>query len=640
MQAKIPVLLLLFTLSTSAQVLQWARQFGTNRAEYALAVAVSGDAVYVAGETAGAFEGATNAGGNDCFVRKFDSSGNHLWTRQFGVAGNDSGLGLAADASGVYVAGQTQGVIAGASAGFGDAFVRKYDPDGNELWTRQFGTSGDDSAMSVAVHTTGVYVSGMVTGALPGQVTPAPNQADAFLRKYDASGNEVWTRQFGTVNGERGRGVAADASGIYITGETGGALVSAAAGTDSYVRKYDASGTVIWTRQITSQGNQADIAYGVAVHSSGVYVTGDTVAAFTGQTKVGGLYDAWVRKFDLNGGEQWTRQFGTTQDDHGYGIAVARQWVYVALNGDRKFILKRFDLGGGDAGQFQNSGSDSNFGQAMAADQTAAYLAGSKNGPSLEQTPLGDQDALLLKFPHPPEVTGISDSFNGQVGVAPTTWITIYGNNLSPSTRTWDGAIAGSSLPATLDGVSASINGKPATLYFISPLQVNVLGPLDDATGNVPVTVTTSAGTSPPFQVRKAALLPAFYAPFGEGSGLRVTAVALDGTLVGKGTLDPRVGRPARPGEILQFFATGFGPTNPPVPTDSLFLGAPEVVNKPVITIGGRAASILGNGNLVSPGLYQFNITIPDLADGDHAIVAETGGVRSPANVFLTVGRQ
>jgi uncharacterized protein (TIGR03437 family) len=61
------------------------------------------------------------------------------------------------------------------------------------------------------------------------------------------------------------------------------------------------------------------------------------------------------------------------------------------------------------------------------------------------------------------------------------------------------------------------------------------------------------------------------------------------------------------------------------------------VVNPPHITIGGKDASFIGTGNLVAPGLYQFNVTIPDLADGDFPIIADIGGVRSSATVFLTV---
>src|SRR3569832_2155544 len=168
-------------------------------------------------------------------------------------------------------------------------------------------------------------------------------------------------------------------------------------------------------------------------------------------------------------------------------------------------------------------------------------------------------------------------------------------------------------------------------MYFISPDQVNVLPPLDTATGDVQLSVTTRYGTSLPFTVRKANYLPAFYAPFGESTGLRVTAVALDGTLVGKVGLDPRVPRAAKPGEIVQVFATGFGPTNPAAPSDLVVSGAPPLTTAPRIAIGGKDAAFIGNGNLVAPGLYQFNVTIPDLADGDHAIIGITGGATSAA---------
>jgi uncharacterized protein (TIGR03437 family) len=176
-------------------------------------------------------------------------------------------------------------------------------------------------------------------------------------------------------------------------------------------------------------------------------------------------------------------------------------------------------------------------------------------------------------------------------------------------------------------------------MYFVSPEQVNVLSPLDSATGDVQLILTNRYGASLPFTVNKANYLPAFYAPFGESTGLRVTAVALDGTLVGKVGLDPRVTRAARPGEIVQIYATGFGPTNPAAPSDLIFSGAPQLAVAPRITIGGRDAAFIGNGNLVAPGLYQFNVTIPDLADGDHAIIGTAGGASSAANVFISVKR-
>ena len=621
--------------SANAQVIEWARQFGTGRVEEAFAVAIGPNAVYVAGETFGAFEGYTNAGNLDVFIRKYDLAGNPQWTRQFGTSSNDSALGLAADATGVYLVGRTDGAITGSSAGSTDAFVRKYDTDGNELWTRQFGTTGGDQATGAAVDSSGVYVSGFAGFSLPGQ-----SAFGAFVRKYDRNGAELWTRQFGTP-GDIAFGVAADTTGVYVAGSTIGPLVSPAAGTDAFLRKYDASGTAVWTRQINSSTgpNGNDAAYAVAVSASGVYISGATTGTFPGQSRGGGLYDAWARKYDVNGVEQWTRQYGASDEEKSYGIAATSRWVYVAYISGWETVLKRLDPSGTETGELQLATADREYPYAVAVDANAAYFVASKDGFSLGQTPAGDLDALLVKVPHPPEVTGVSDAFTGQAGVAPTTWIAIYGNSLSASTRTWDGAIQRTQLPATLDGVTVSINGRPATMYFVSPNQVNVLGPLDETTGNVQLTVTNANGVSPAFQVRKSDVLPAFYAPFGAASGPRVTGVTLDGALVGAFGLDPRVQRPVRPGEIVQFFATGFGRTNPPAPSDQLFVGAPEVANRPRITIGGREAAIFGNGNLVGPGLFQFNLTIPDLADGDHAMVAEVGSVRSSATVFLPVRR-
>jgi uncharacterized protein (TIGR03437 family) len=237
---------------------------------------------------------------------------------------------------------------------------------------------------------------------------------------------------------------------------------------------------------------------------------------------------------------------------------------------------------------------------------------------------------------------GIADAFNFSIanGISSNTWIAIVGQNLAPTTRTWDDAITGASLPTQLSGVSVKINNKPAPIYFVSPAQINALAPLDDDYGDVSVVVTTPAGDSAPFTVKRVEASPAFYTPFAQNNRLFVTAVALDGTLIGKVGVDSRVSRAARPGETIQLFGTGFGDTDPEVPTERIVSGAPELEDKPTIRIGETVVDFPGKGNLVSAGIYQFNITIPSgLADGDYAIVAEIGGVRSAANVFISVAR-
>src|SRR5439155_18476571 len=118
----------------------------------ALAVAANSSGLYVEGYTDHALPGQSSAGGTDAFGRKYDAAGAEAWTQQFGTAGNDVANALAGDPSGVYVVGATDGTLPGqTNVGVGDAFVRRYDSSGTEVWTHQFGTSSDDGAVSVAI---------------------------------------------------------------------------------------------------------------------------------------------------------------------------------------------------------------------------------------------------------------------------------------------------------------------------------------------------------------------------------------------------------------------------------------------------------------------------------------------------------
>jgi uncharacterized protein (TIGR03437 family) len=241
-----------------------------------------------------------------------------------------------------------------------------------------------------------------------------------------------------------------------------------------------------------------------------------------------------------------------------------------------------------------------------------------------------------------PSITenGVASGFSFAAGIAPNSWTAIVGTNLAAAPKDWTGAIQEGKLPTTLEGVSVTINEKPATVFFVSPAQLNVLVPNDIGVGDVPVVVTNANGASTPFTVRAAEFLPAFYSPFAQEGRLFVTAVALDGTFVGKQGVDPRVTRGAKPGEILQFFGTGFGPTNPVVPTDQIVNGAPAVTTPVRIRFGETVANVLGGGNLVAAGLYQFNVTVPaTLEDGDVQLIAEVGGVASSSSVYITIQR-
>jgi uncharacterized protein (TIGR03437 family) len=222
-------------------------------------------------------------------------------------------------------------------------------------------------------------------------------------------------------------------------------------------------------------------------------------------------------------------------------------------------------------------------------------------------------------------------------GIAPNSWVTLFGTNLAPQTRLWTGAdFNGRRLPTALDGVSVRMNGQPAYVYYISPTQINVLAPETIGDGTVTIEVTTAAGTSRSVQAQSQRLAPAFF-PFGQGRRY-VAAVHLDGTYVGPPNLIPGAQtRPAKPGDIVQLYATGFGPTTPAV-TAAEIPGVAPTVSTVRAQIGGVEAQVQFAG-IVGPGLYQINVVIPDVSNGDQPLVAEIEGRRTQDRIDIAIMR-
>ena len=232
-------------------------------------------------------------------------------------------------------------------------------------------------------------------------------------------------------------------------------------------------------------------------------------------------------------------------------------------------------------------------------------------------------------------ITGVANAASFQPGFAGATWVSIFGANLSQSTYQWqDSDFVNGLLPTSLQGVSVTINGVVAYVEYISPTQINVLAPDDATAGTVQVQVTAAQQTSNSFSAPRTQFAPAF---FTIGGGAHVAAQHADYSLVGPANLLPGVtSTPAQPGETILLYGTGFGPTNPPLPTSQLVTAAEPLANDVAITIGGVATTWTFAG-LVSPGLYQFNVTVPKLPNGDAALVATIGGVATQTGVSVTV---
>ena len=242
---------------------------------------------------------------------------------------------------------------------------------------------------------------------------------------------------------------------------------------------------------------------------------------------------------------------------------------------------------------------------------------------------------------NPPVITSTNGVTNGasfRPGAVTGAWTTVFGANLSPSTRDWTGAIdAAGNFPTSLDGVSVTIDGKPAFIYFISPGQLNIQAPdLAGKTGPVAVVVKTPAGESVAYSAIAAKELPGLFT-YSLNSKTYPAAVRLDAAVIGPAGVAGVV--PAKPGELILFFGTGFGPTNPAVAPGKIFSGAARLVDSVIMRIGGIAVTPDFAG-LSSSGLNQFNVTIPSaLANGEHAIEMLINSVPIQTGVVLAVQR-
>ncbi|MBM3775453.1 MAG: hypothetical protein FJW37_09860, partial [Acidobacteria bacterium] len=372
----------------------YIRQFGGPSHDFAQAAAIHSGSTYVAGYTMGALPGQASSWGQDAFLRRYDSSGAEVWTRQFGSSGDDVAAAIVADSGGVYVAGSTSGALPGQTAGGSyDAFVRKYDLAGNELWTRQFGTSGIEQALGAAVDATGVYIAGYTSGTLAGQ-TSAGGPYDAFLAKYDLNGNPLWMRQFGSAGIDTAYAVSAAGGAIYVAGDTTDALAgpgSYLGGYDAFVRKYDSGGAAGWTRQFGTGGT--DSARRIAADASGFYLAGSRNGPFFG-------------RYDATGVEQWSRQLAypltlvSGVAASGGGVLISGE-ASGALPGQtgaggRDVFIRGYDGSGNEVWtrQFGSAGSD--FAAGLAADAGSASLSGSTDGVLAGQTSAGGADAFAV----------------------------------------------------------------------------------------------------------------------------------------------------------------------------------------------------------------------------------------------------
>jgi uncharacterized protein (TIGR03118 family) len=354
-----------------------------------------------------------------------------------------------------------------------------------------------------------------------------------------------------------------------------------------YVDVYSTSGTLV-DRLIS--GGYLNAPWGLAIAPTNF---GDCA----GDLLVGNFGDGTINVFNPTTGAY----IATLNDVYGTPIVIPGLWALQVGNG--------------------GSGGDAN----------AVYFTAEIPGPD------NGTHGLFGRLQAAPVVTA-TDVVNGasfQPAIAPNTWVTITGGNLSATTRVWDSDdFVGTALPTDIDSVSVTVNGTYAYVEYVSPGQLNILLPVGLTSGQAQVQTYNFGLASPVVTVQVQDVAPAFFL---ESDGKHIVATHANGSLIGPASTTTGA-TPAAPGETIVLYGTGFGVTNPAAPKGKLITTPLTLATPPTITIGGTDAGPVAFAGLISAGLYQINVTVPaSTASGDAPVVALVGSTASPGTAVIAV---
>jgi hypothetical protein len=288
---------------------QWSKTWGGEDDDIGLSVVCDqSDNVYITGQFSKTVDFNPEGGGtettyalysNDVFLSKFDSSGNWQWVKTWGGPRQDNGNSITCDQSGnLYVTGffrntaefNPDGGDPHTSLGNTEVFLSKFDSTGLWQWAKTWGGTSFDEGLSVACDQSGdIYVTGRFGNTVEfnpdGGGSETTNGAhDAYLSKFEPSGNWQWTKTWGSTGWDWATSVVCNQSdgNVYVTGffsdtvefnPDGGGSETSNGNYDAFFSKFDSAG--LWQLSKTWGGLLREQPYSITLDQAGsIYITG------------------------------------------------------------------------------------------------------------------------------------------------------------------------------------------------------------------------------------------------------------------------------------------------------------------------------------------------------------------------------
>jgi hypothetical protein len=303
----------------------------------------------------------TSVGFADNYIAKYTSSGTILWAISFGSTGidiphsvvtdNNNNIILTGYFSNTCDFDPSADVTSRTSNGGRDAYIAKYDPNGNFLWVVTYGADSLDDAFNLDIDEQGnVYWTGVIEGTVNvGTSTFTTQVEDVVFGKISPTGQILWVKQSGGSGIDEGSGIIVDNNGDIIhTGyfqttvdfdpNAGVSNLTSSGGFDTYFGKYDTAGNLIWMKKIGGPGVDIGAPGGITIDNlNNIYIAGNAGTncdydpnAGTVTHTMKGTTDWFVSKYDNTGNHILSFTVGGTGQDQAHRLTTDNQQnIYV-----------------------------------------------------------------------------------------------------------------------------------------------------------------------------------------------------------------------------------------------------------------------------------------------------------------------
>jgi uncharacterized protein (TIGR02145 family) len=324
--------------------------------------------IYLAGTTNSSFNIATPGSfqqfkndTTDAFLVKFTSFGQRIWGSYYGGSNVESGICCCVSGTSLYFCGTTNSPnnIATINSfqpslgGMEDAFLVKFDTSGSRKWGTYYGGSSVEAGSSIRIINDTILFLAGATMSSSNISTSGSHQpgfsglADAFLVRFDTSGQRRWGTYYGGLQYEGNSSIVSDKfNRLYLSGSTaslnnmatpGSFQPSLAGSTDGYLARFNIDGQRIWATYYG--GLQEDLIYNLACDDSAyVFITGATSSNLniatpnSFQPNKSGLKDTYLAKFDSTGQRIWATYYGSDGSESGTAVVTIGDTQYLLGN--------------------------------------------------------------------------------------------------------------------------------------------------------------------------------------------------------------------------------------------------------------------------------------------------------------------